>query len=172
MRSFDDIRKDSGQVYKEQAELVYASGKIIAWGVAILGGLVGIAGLVILGEHFLISVGVLLCVIAVTIVSIRLLMDRVFQAALQLYARGEELHLLRDIKWNTSQKDENGECIPENNSQEQATATIAQWAKNSAPVAKVAAKPAADEWKCVCGRVNKNYTRTCVCGANVRDRIK
>lgn len=172
MRSFDDIRKDPGQVYKERAEQTYARGKFIAWGVAIFGGLAGIAELIAFGENFFISVGLLCAIIAVTIVAILSLMESVFNAALHLYARGEELHLLRDIKWNTSQKDENGECIPESNSKEQATATIAQWAKNSAPVAKVAAKPATDEWKCVCGRVNKNYTRTCTCGASYRDRVK
>lgn len=37
---------------------------------------------------------------------------------------------------------------------------------------KPASYPKADEWKCPCGRIHKDYVSSCSCGASIRDAVK
>lgn len=156
MWKFESISGDVGSELKVSAERIHRVGMRIEAVILVL----GMIGAVITGISEGDIVPFLIIGSSVT-VEYLIACGIISSVAMHRYAKGEQIHLLQQVAENTS---------PAQEAKPEAPAPVRVVKNNASFVYETPAnQPAAEGWKCACGRTNASYVSSCACGRSKRD---
>lgn len=151
MWNFDRISGDVGRELKVSAERIHRVGMRIEMVILIL-GMVG-AAIAAIGEGEIVP---FLIIGSGVVVEYLIGCGIISSVAMHRYAKGEQIHLLQQVAENTS---------PAQEAKPEAPAPVRVVKNNASFVYETPAnQPAAEGWKCACGRTNASYVSSCTCG--------
>lgn len=161
-RSFEAITADIGTELKETAKRIYTTGMSIAIIIAVLTVLGGFIS-AISYESFDV---LLICIISAGL-ELLIALSTLHLITINLYARGEIVHLLKGKETPDSVKP-----APVSVSVEVKPATAKDAPATSAPKKKDTTVPVVmtdGTWMCPCGKTNASYVSSCSCGRSKWD---
>lgn len=151
MWKFEEISNDVSGELKASAERIHRVGMRIELVILIL-GMIG-AAFSAIGEG---EIAPFLIIGSGVVVEYLIGCGIISSVAMHRYAKGEQIHLLQQVVENTS---------PAPEAKPEAPAPVRVVKSNDSFIYDAPAnQPAADGWKCACGRTNAGYVSNCTCG--------